>query len=403
MTQQEASRPRVRAGSEILFAKRQAKDGLDAVRARDLAGELRERYWIEAAKNVPRTTKRPLFEMSMPWRMERHEIGRTRDQPGDGFRYVFRVGPGGAESSAEWFEVTEVFEGVEPKHVEAFMRVNNGGTAGFDFDPDNFVQGLDMGMPCRAAQRRAADKVIDAVEKKLNKASYEGMWEEHGYGTLIVGLPLWFANPPANPLRANNVIDHFGTRVTVGLESYSGQLAKKSCPFRRIVVIWMRSVESVQEFRDKIDHDAYDAASRMVSGIPLAPDSPFSLLKSLDAMELALTEGAQGSLHVTKASVRKRGEEATPQLSPAVAAVRPELQRLGSELRPGPLERMRWSAIQRATKLLCIVRFFGLSGFERWIFAKLSPNRRLTRWARQQRTSRLYRASRRRQATKSGS
>ena len=45
------------------------------------------------------------------------------------------------ESRAEWFEVTEVFEGVEAKDVEAFMRVNNGGTAGFEFDPDRFVTG----------------------------------------------------------------------------------------------------------------------------------------------------------------------------------------------------------------------------------------------------------------------
>ena len=85
----------------------------------------------------------------------------NRNEPGDGFRYVmYRGGTSGMESRAEWFEVTEVFEGVEAKDVEAFMRVNNGGTAGFEFDPDRFVTGLEMGTPGRAAQRRAADKVI---------------------------------------------------------------------------------------------------------------------------------------------------------------------------------------------------------------------------------------------------
>ena len=61
-------------------------------------------------------------------------------------------------SRSEWFEVTEVFEGVEAKEIEAFMRVKNGGTAGFDFDPDGFVRGLEIGTPGRAPQRRAASQ-----------------------------------------------------------------------------------------------------------------------------------------------------------------------------------------------------------------------------------------------------
>ncbi len=61
-------------------------------------------------------------------------------------------------SRTEWFEVTEVFEGVEAKEIEAFMRVKNGGTAGFDFDPDGFVRGLEIGTPGRATQRRAASQ-----------------------------------------------------------------------------------------------------------------------------------------------------------------------------------------------------------------------------------------------------
>ena len=142
----------------------------------------------------------------MPRWIERHELGRTRNEPGDGFRYVYRRGTDGARSRAEWFEVTEVFEGVEAKDIEAFMRVNNGGTAGSDFDPDRFVRGLEMGTPGRKAQQRAADRVIAAVEKKVSKASYEGMWRRHGYGTLIVGLPLWFATSPADPLRVENVM-----------------------------------------------------------------------------------------------------------------------------------------------------------------------------------------------------
>ena len=159
------------------------------VAERDLTGELRERYWIKAAEDAGIDRKSwASFAITMPWRIERHELGRNRNEPGDGFRYVFRRGSAGTGGRIEWFEVTEVFEGVEARDIEAFMRIENGGEAGFDFDPGAFVNGLSLGMPSRASQQRAADKVVDAIERKLSKASYEGMWREHGYGTLIVGL-----------------------------------------------------------------------------------------------------------------------------------------------------------------------------------------------------------------------
>ena len=180
----EESGTKGRQGLEILYARREAEDQLGDLAKRDIPCELRERYWIRNAEGAG--IKGGIgISISVPWWIERHELGRNRNEPGDGFRYVYRGGTSGMESRAEWFEVTEVFEGVEAKDVEAFMRVNNGGTAGFEFDPDRFVTGLEMGTPGRAAQRRAADKVIAAVEKKVSKASYEGMWRRHGYGTLI--------------------------------------------------------------------------------------------------------------------------------------------------------------------------------------------------------------------------
>ena len=194
----------------ILYLKPGSKNQLSDVKERDLTGELMERYWIQAAQHRgigPRSFAG--FELTMPWPIERHELGRTRNEPGDGFRYVFRTGSAGTEGRTEWFEVTEVFEGVEAKDIEAFMRIGNGGAAGFDFDRGGFVNGLNIGIPSRASQKRAAGKVIEAVDEKLNKPSYKGMWREHGYGTLIVGLPLLFAMQPANPLRVENVVDDF--------------------------------------------------------------------------------------------------------------------------------------------------------------------------------------------------
>ena len=137
------------------------------VKQRDIPRELRERFWMRKAADAGIERRTWTVGISMPRWIERHELGRTRNEPGDGFRYVYRRGTDGAGSRAEWFEVTEEFAGVEAKDIEAFMRVNNGGTAGSDFEPDRFVTGLEMGTPGPAAQQRAADKVIAAVEKKV--------------------------------------------------------------------------------------------------------------------------------------------------------------------------------------------------------------------------------------------
>ena len=140
--------------------------------------------------------------------------------------------------------MTEVFEGVEAKDIEAFMRIENGGEGYSGFDPVEFARGLNFGMPSRAAQRRAAEKVIAAVEGKLAKSSYDSLWRPHGYGTLIVALPVWFATYPLDPLRVENVIDDFTTRVLTGLAPHARRLRKRHCPFWRIVIVWKGSVET---------------------------------------------------------------------------------------------------------------------------------------------------------------
>ena len=187
-------------GLEILYAKPGPNDGLTDVAERDLTSELRERFWIHKAANAGSGRKSSAdIQITLPVWIERAALGRNRNEPGDGFRYVIRSGTGGTEERVEWFEVTEVFEGVDAQDIEAFMRLDNGGRANSNFDQDEFVGGLNRGIPRRTAQRRAADKVVAAVEKKLSKSSYEGMSRHHGYGTLIVGLPLWFATWPLNP------------------------------------------------------------------------------------------------------------------------------------------------------------------------------------------------------------
>lgn len=403
-TERGDTKARVRTVLEILFATREAGDGLDHVPVRDLPGVLRERYWIKLAQDVGRRRKPWPFEARMLWRIERRELGRNRHQPGDDFHYVYHVGTGGAGDVVEWFEVTEVFEGVEPKYLKAFMRVNNGGTAGFAFDPDSFIRGLNMGTPCRAAQRRAADKVVNAVEKKMNKPSYRDMWREHGYATLVVGLPLWFATPPADPLRVNNVLDTFWTRVAAGLEPHARQLAKKDCPFWRIVVKWLVSHESLGEMRDEIKHDAYVAWERKIGGLARTDDSFFPHSKMIQAMELFVPqerELGRASFTIVKAEHRKQAEEADLQLPPKLAKMAPGLEELGRTLRPSSLSRAKWTVFRRAMRLLYAVRAHGLRGLQRWAVTRLSPHRWLRWWTWRQRVLRRYRTSRLRQAARS--
>ena len=87
---------------------------------------------------------------------------------------------------------------------------------------------LQKDRPPRIKQRIAADKVIEAIKRKLAKSSYQELLQRHGYGTLVVGLPLWFATPPNDPYRAENAVDDFMARVGIGLlEIKRTELRKK--------------------------------------------------------------------------------------------------------------------------------------------------------------------------------
>ena len=397
-----------REGLDILYLKPGPKDRLTDVKERDLTGELRERYWIQAAQDQgtgPRSFAS--FEHATTWPIERHELGRNRNEPGDGFRYVFRRGSAGTDGRTEWFEVTEVFEGVEAKDIEAFMRIENGGAAGFEFDPGAFVSGLNMGIPSRASQKRAADKVIDAVERKLNKASYEGMWREHGYGTLIVGLPLWFAMQPANPLRVENVVDDFYTRVPIGLTPYARWLRKKNCPFWRIVVVWNASRESMREWCRKARFEVYDdPACRSMQGMPI----PYrALMPFLSKMEDELEDAdpdVEGLPYTTQSvyAVRrkKKGKEKLVLLPPAVEEWRRLMEERGRRSREKLLERIKLYAAARFLEVFCFIRVHGMVGFERWLTARVSPRRRIALFVSRRRARRLYRASLRRKSKKGG-
>ena len=303
-----------------------------------------------------------------------------------GFRYVVHAGTAGAGGRAEWFEVTEVFEGVKAKDVEAFMRIRNGLPARRAFDPTAFANRLDLGTPGRAAQRRAADQVIAAVGKKLAKVSYRDMRKSHGFGTLIVGLPLWFATYPADPHRAENVIDDFVTRVAIGLKPHFRQLRSRRCPFWRIVVVWQITAQSMREWTCRARFDVYDdPAYRSFSALPAKLGSLMPVL--LDMTPGGLTQRIAG------ARSEKRGKQV--ELSPRMAPLLRALDDMATRLRLRFHQRIKWSILQRCLELVCFVRIYGLAGLERWMIVRLSPRRWTARLATRRRAQRLYRTSRR--------
>ena len=130
----------VRLGLEVLYARPGPKDRLEGVAKRALTKDLRERYWIRQAAQAGIGAKSwATWEVTLPCLIERAELGRNRDEPGDGFRYVFRSGTEGTGERVEWFEVTEEFEGVKAKEIESFMRLQNGLEADAGFARKGFL------------------------------------------------------------------------------------------------------------------------------------------------------------------------------------------------------------------------------------------------------------------------
>ena len=202
-------------GLSVLYASQAIEErGWADVPDRNKVSRLREVYWLRSVS--PLDAAKSILEMHLSWKPDRRKLGRRADLPGDEFVYVARMFPR-QEASFEWFEVTEIFTTVPPAQVNAAMRAWNGFASQQPVDFDNFLGMLRKERPSRVEQRKAADAVIAQIERKLKKSSYRELMEQYGYGTLVVGLPLWFAVLPEDPWRAENALDDFYTRTSLGL------------------------------------------------------------------------------------------------------------------------------------------------------------------------------------------
>ncbi|MXX79257.1 MAG: hypothetical protein F4Z33_10035 [Gemmatimonadales bacterium] len=69
--------------------------------------------------------RKPFMGMAATWRLDRSQIGRGTDDPGDGLIYRVRLFPQ-TEVHFDWIEVTEVFTTVPAKDIQGAMRALNG-------------------------------------------------------------------------------------------------------------------------------------------------------------------------------------------------------------------------------------------------------------------------------------
>ena len=383
------------SGLSVLYTKDAAEEQeWAAIPDRDRPGRLREVYWARRAEST--SGRQGFLSMKLFWRPNRPEIGRGRDDPGDGFIYLVNMMPP-VEDRFEWLEVTEVFTTVPASQIEGAMRAWNGIPDKHSVNLGAFLRSVPRGRPTRVEQRRAADKVIAQVEKKLARASYHELLEKYGYGTLVVGMPLWFAVPPDDPFRAENALDDFMTRTALGLKDVRRRiLRRRDCPFRSVIVTWDTTSQALCAWRETRSVAYEDAVNAIVES-PTGAEAWGGLADALEKgmSRTGIPESEAPSMRLQSAvTTRKKasGKGPYPKLVEALGAVVRERREEPMNLKAI----LRWRIPGTLFRLLCFVRIQGVDGLLRWIARKLSVSRAWRARETQRRTQRFYRESRRR-------
>lgn len=360
-------------GLSVLYAKEAAAEReWAAIPDRDRTGRLREVYWARRAEK--KIGRKSFAKLTMSWQVDRTDIDRRGDEPGDGFVYLVEM-TAQTEQRFEWLEVTEVFTKVPASQIEGAMRAWNGIPDRYSVDLEEFQKKLPRGRPSRTEQRRAADQVIAQIERKLAKNSYRELLEKYGYGTLVVGMPLWFAVPPDNPFRAENALDDFFTRTTLGLEDIKQRvLRRRDCPFRNVIVLWDTTPQAMRAWLETRSVE-YDYAGNASLENPLGASIWGVLMdvteKTISKAVTAESDAPSMDFHVVvKTRKKASGKGPYPDFVEALEEVLREHDDKG--LMERLREMLRWKAASALCKLLCILRIRGLEGLEQWITRKFS-------------------------------
>ena len=223
---------------------------------------LRERHWLRQwQRRVER--KRRFVHIGSVRERRLKDLGRSLNDPGDAFFEVSGVARKSFMSVTVWAEVTEVFQPEYAPMVDQLVRKFNGIRLKRDIDAEGFLQDFDLAPPDARKQCEMADQVIEAIERKARKGmesgSYHSLVRDYGQGTLIVGLPLWFAGFPLEPRDPDSLLTEFAPRVAAGLDAISGSVLRADwCPFHSIFVIWNTSFEMFDAWAKSTDAHAYD-------------------------------------------------------------------------------------------------------------------------------------------------
>ena len=381
-------------GLSILYTQEAKKEeSWKEIPDRDKAGRLREVYWANRAES--KLGSKSFLKMGLTWRPDRGSLGRKADHPGDGFLLKTVMYPKHVERF-EWIEVTEVFPNVTAKDINDAMKAWNGIPNKRPVDFHEFRKSLNKERPSRAEQRKAADKTIQQIERKLAKASYRELMEKYGYGTLVVGLPLWFATFPDDPWRVKNALDDFFTRTALGLEDLQRKILRRSdCPFRQIIVVWDTSLEALQEWEEKKSSEYEDAANTSlenpVSAAKLGSIFSQTLNKVVPDLGLEESDIPSFSLKIkVQTRKKKRGKGPYPKLVTLLGKIANERKNESYEI----IDKLKLWLTQVLCQLLCFVRIHGFGGLERRILRKISIPHVLKVWVARQRTRSLYMESR---------
>ena len=382
-------------GLSVLYAKEAAEEREWAeIPDRDRTGRLREVYWARRAESKSR--RKSFVSINLNWRADRTDIDRRRDDPGDGFVYLVDMTPR-VEDRFEWLEVTEVFTTVPASQIEGAMRAWNGIADNDPVDFEEFRKGLPQGRPSRVEQRRAADQVIAQIERKLAKTSYHELLERYGYGTLVVGMPLWFAVPPDDPFRAENAVDDFMTRTTLGLEEIRQRvLRRRDCPFRNVIVIWDTTPHALRTWREERStayEDAANASLENSMGASMWGVISDALEEAVSKTETPECDAPSMCFHLNAKTQKKAlGTGPYPELVEALG----EVLRERNENPLGLRAMLKLRVALTLCKLLCFLRIHGIEGLERWIARRFSVSHAWRVKATRRKTRRFYRESRRR-------
>ncbi|MDD9981414.1 MAG: hypothetical protein OXU81_08680 [Gammaproteobacteria bacterium] len=388
------------AGFRILYATRNGGSDRESVSDHDLPNHLRERYWVDRVDG--RIRKRSKRLLSVGFRLH-YDIGRSgverkRHEPGDAFLYSVGGDHSGTRGHADWIEVTERFLTVHPRDVNDFMRHHNGiPPTNRAFDPDAFLHTVNPGRPSRTAQQAGADEVIEAIEAKLTRPSYEPMLESYGYGILVVGLPLWFATLPTDPLRPENAIDDFATRTAAGLALLGRKyLRDTACPFGQVIVLWEPAQRAQAEWLSRARIDVYEDPRYLKMRHPISGSKLARTLMEAGRRYESANPGRFMPGHTLRVSHREKSKEGHFAKLPPLAE---ELERYVVKGKRDEKANGFASAVfalkLRLLELLCFLKIHGIVGFERWVAGRLPPAL-LALWAMRRRTHRFYRESVRR-------